>query len=215
MPLASRVFGRCNGSAASVGACPHMASNTCSNGHSNTLLGCLRNAQNLLDWLQPDWTFIAMSMPSVYNMLSNVIKCYLPLAFATHFPSGPFFPRPRDVAHGFWWPGWCRRDLGPEVGGSAWAEASCFSIEKMARSSWPDVGRQSIWDDFLIPTNLFGLFWAGLKHVLYLQCFIPKIRCSVMIKMQQGFFRWVETWNMLKPFESVKPLAIWCHLCRF
>ena len=25
---------------------------------------------------------------------------------------------------------------------------------------------------------------------------------------QQGFFRWVETWNMLKPFESVKPLAI-------
>jgi hypothetical protein len=53
----------------------------------------------------------------------------------------------------------------------------------MARSSWPDVGRQSIWDDFLIPTDLFGLFWAGLKHELYLQCFIPRIRCSVMIKI--------------------------------
>ena len=61
----------CNGSAASAGACPHMASNTCSNGHSNTLLGCLRNAENLLAGSRLNFHCHEHAISLQY-----VIKCY-------------------------------------------------------------------------------------------------------------------------------------------
>lgn len=86
----------CNGSAASAGACPHMASNTCSNGHSNTLLGCLRNAENLLDWLQTELSlpWACHQFTICYQMLSNVTS---PWHLQPTFPPAHFFR-----GHGTW-----------------------------------------------------------------------------------------------------------------
>ena len=178
----------------------------------NTLLGCLRNAQNLLDWLQPDWTFIAMSMPSVYNMLSNVI-----LNVTSPWHLQPTFPPIFSAATG----------RGPWI-------LMTWMMQKRpwARSWWICVSRSELLLDWEHGPQLMarcgtpidlgwfpdpnGPVWAILGWVETCAVFAMFHSKNSMLRYdqdwlnttQQGFFRWVETWNMLKPFESVKSRAI-------